>query len=157
MPQLTTNTYTQSGIYDVVNNTYANWSNMNDGNCDTGTATASGTSWVKTDLKSSMLVESIVIGYDRNETIYGGWGTSYSVSGASVGTCRLQSSDNDSTWTDVVVNLPNYTTAGSPSNGLATVTVNTTCRYLRIYSPFTYFALTEFQVNATASNFFLMF
>lgn len=151
MPLLTTNTYSQSSRYST-NNAYATWANMNDGSCDTGTATEQGTSWVSTDMQSMLWVTSIVVGYDKNNVIYGGWGPGYSINANT----KLQCSNDNSNWTDVL-NFQSYSNAGSPASGLATVTVNRACRYLRIIND-SYFALTEFRVDAAAlSGFFQMF
>lgn len=140
-----TNTYYQSSIYNPSQNTFATWANMNDLDCNTGTATASANpSWVSTDLGATKSVGSVTIGYDRNNSIPGGWGVNYSVSGGNVGVAKLQSSNNNVNWTDVV-NLPSYFSAGSPSDGLHTVNVSLSCRYLRIVGS-EYFALTQFGV-----------
>lgn len=154
--RLSTNTYSQSSRY-TTSNEYATSANMNDFSCDSGTATASANpTWVSTDLGAAMFVEYIIIGYDRNNVIPGGWGVNYSISGPNVGTSTLYSSNDGSTWTSVV-DLPSYTAAGSPSNGLKSVVINTSCRYLKIQTP-SYFALTEFEVwvNPTG-GFFQMF
>lgn len=131
---------------------------MNDGNCNTGTATGFTGSgeWVATNLGQKRLVNSIRIGYDRNTAIYGGWGPGYSVSGGSVGTTKLQGSNDNTTWTDILT-LPSYASSGSPSDGLATISVNAEWTHLRMLTG-TYFALTEFQVDVKLeSSFFAMF
>lgn len=152
--QLAINTYSQNTRYSL-NNALATWANMNDGNCDTGTATGNpGT--VTTDLLSSMTVNYVVIGYDKNTVIYNNnWGPNGSVGGSNVGTTNLQGSNDNSSWT-TITSLPSYSAAGSPANGLATVTVNQTWRYLRINAPISPFALTEFQVWIS-DEFFAMF
>lgn len=161
MPILSTNTYSASLVYP--GNDSPTWSNMNDGNCNTGTATdvpSASASWVVTDLGQTRLVESIVIGYDKNTAIANGWGVGYSVSGASIGTTKLQTSTNGTTFVDFA-NLPSFSAAGSPSNGLYSVSVNTSCRAIRIFQPTNYFALTEFQVivaeDAPKPAFFVFF
>lgn len=158
MPLLTTNTYSQSTRYSA-SNEWATWANMNDGNCNTGTAT---TTWptpvyVQTDCGSQRFIQSVVIGYDKNDVIPGGWGPYFSVGGGGAGQSKLRGSNDGSAWTDLMV-LPSFSAAGSPSNGLASFAVNQSWRFLRIETV-SYFALTEFEVyvSAASTNFFAMF
>lgn len=162
MPLLTSNSYSQSSRYSTQND-FATWANMNDGNCNTGTATNTSPTpvFIQTDCGAPVLVESIVIGYDKNSVLYGGWGAAYSISGSNVGTAKLRGSNDGTTFTDIRT-LPGYYAVGSPSNGLYTVSVNQTWRYLRVENGTTYFAMTEFEVFASESSiksnkFFAMF
>jgi hypothetical protein len=141
--QLAGVTYTQSNVF--ASNSAATYTNMNNNNAD-GSANGGETglnqvanNFVKADAGTSKYITHIVIGYDYLNSLPGTWGVSYT-EGLSV-----QGSTDNSSWTTVAT-TPSYAATGS-TNGLVTVPVQGTWRYVRLFNPATqYMAVIEFQL-----------
>ena len=151
--QLTNTVYTQNAKYG--GNVFATYSTMNDGTASGAsgaTATSTGGDWIKADCGAARNISHIIIGYDYLNNLSGGWGVSYTKD------VKVQGSLDNSTWTDITL-TPNYTTTGS-YNGLVTIPIWNTYRYIQLINTSSYFALTEFQVWAmpvVTGGFFAMF
>lgn len=139
---LTTNTYSQSSVYSY--NRAATWQYMNNNDArgeDTYSNSQTGTNvesqpWIKTDLASTRNISYVIVGYDFNGYLPGGWGQSYTTGST------LQGSNDNVTWTDIASLDGNYDT----STGLQRINVNQSWRYLRVTRTNDYLALLEFQV-----------
>lgn len=138
--------YTQSTVYGgtggIVAATYAN---MNDGTASgaslataTNNATAGG-EWVRADAGSSQFISRIVVGYDYLTNLGAGdWGATYTAG------LTVQGSTNGTTFTNITT-TPTY--SGSPTDGLRSITIGATWRYIRLLAgASTYLVATEFQL-----------
>lgn len=140
--KLTGVTYSQSSVFSGTN--AAEYTYMNDNNANGGSNNAeAGTnsevnSFIKADCGSIKYIDRVIIGYDYNTNLPGGWGPSY------LNGLYLQTSTDNSTWTTVTT-TPAYASTGSV-NGLAAINVGTSARYIRLYNPSGYTMTLEFQV-----------
>lgn len=136
-------------------NSFATYQYMNDDSASGAsgqTATAGSGGYVRADCGSSRSVGYIVIGYDYLKNLPGGWGKSYTEG------VTIQGSQDASTWTTLGT-TPTYASTGS-TNGLVTIPIWNTYRYIQLINTSSYFALTEFQVWAmpvVTGGFFAMF
>lgn len=146
IPQkLTGVTYTQSSVYS--SNLAADYEYMNNDDArgatsfsanQTGTNSQSQAN-VRADCGSVKYISKIVIGYDYQNTLPGGWGPSYTNS------LTVQMSVDAATWTTLPTTTPSYDQTGS-TNGLVDIYINGNWRYVRIMNPNGYVCLLEFQV-----------
>ena len=153
LQKLTNTVYAQNTKYP--SNSFATYQYMNDDSASGAsgqTATAGSGGYVRADCGSSRSVGYIVIGYDYLNNLPGGWGTSYTEG------VTIQGSQDASTWTTLGT-TPTYASTGS-TNGLVTIPIWNTYRYIQLINTSSYFALTEFQVWAmpvVTGGFFAMF
>lgn len=132
--------YTQSSVYSGTS--AATYTYMNNGSAmPTGNQAGTNndaTAFIKADVGASRYVNYIVIGYDYTSTLPGGW-TTADTAGASV-----QGSTDNTNWTTIST-VPSYASTGS-TNGLYTITIGGTYRYIRLMKSSAYLCTLEFQV-----------
>lgn len=141
-------TLTQSSVYSGT--TAASYANMTNGNAAGNSSNAAGTNvgsgsgnpaFIKYDCGSSVAITDVVIGYDYNSSMPGGWGPPYTANAV------LERSTDNTNWT-YITTMPEYTTAQAEGviNGKVKIEVNATARYIRLRKDTTYVQATEFQV-----------
>lgn len=139
-------TYSQSTVYP--SNVAADYAGMNDGLAignDDGepgyaqTGTNQGIDqWIMAELESAQDIDHIVIGYDYTNTLPGGWGVNYTED------ALVQGSLDGSSWTTIDT-TPDYASTGS-TDGLVSIEIGGTWKYIRLLRDNGYLALLEFQI-----------
>ena len=137
--------YSQDSQYSVQNRLDSvGFAILNDGSATTGGATnGNGSpSYLQADLGKITFVTTATFGWDKNNIIPGGFGSSY------LNGVQVQGSNDASGWTTLAT-IPTYNSTTYP-DGLYTVNVNAFYRYIRLYKSDGYIATTEFCIRGSS-------